>query len=80
MIYNKCNQNISLIFKYDRIYQWLQNCSEIRALDFDAETKINDGLNRAINTGYLPISLNNPLKEPRTLKTENRDLYDIIKV
>jgi hypothetical protein len=54
-------------------------CNELRELDFDPATKINDSLNRAINTGYLPISLDNPLKEPRTLKTDNRDLYSIVK-
>ena len=65
---------------YDKIYQWLDKCNELKVLDFKPETKINDSLNRATNTGYLPISLDNPLKEPRTLKTDNRELYDIIKV
>jgi hypothetical protein len=51
----------------------------ILELDFDPRTKINDCLNKAINTGYLPISLDNLSKEPRTLKTDNRELYDIIK-
>ena len=63
---------------YYKIYQWLERCNQLKALDFDPETKINDSLNRAINTGYLPISLNNPSKEPRTLKTDNCELYDII--
>jgi len=40
-------------------------------LDFDLATKINDSLNRAANTGYLPISFDNPLKEPRTLGADN---------
>ncbi|HJT49030.1 MAG TPA: hypothetical protein VJ729_12685 [Nitrososphaeraceae archaeon] len=65
---------------YNKIYQWLERCNELKALDFDPETKINDSLNRAINTGYLPISLDNPLKEPRTLKTDNRELYNIIRI
>jgi hypothetical protein len=65
---------------YDDICQWLENCNELKMLDFDPEMKIKDCLNRAIDTGYLPISFDNPSKEPRTLKTENRDLYDIIKV
>jgi hypothetical protein len=73
-------KHLSFGDSYDRIYQWLENCSELRALDFDPETKINDGLSRAANTGYLPISFDNPLKGPRTLKTDNRELYDIIKV
>jgi hypothetical protein len=65
---------------YNNIYLWLENCNELRELDFDPEAKINDSLDRAINTGYLPISFDNPLKEPRTLKTDNRELYDIIRV
>ena len=65
---------------YDKIYQWLERCNELRMLDFDPETKINDSLNRAANTGYLPISFDNRSKEPRTLKTDNRELYDIIEV
>jgi hypothetical protein len=40
-------------------------------LDFDLATKINDSLIRAANTGYLPISFDNPLKEPRTLRADN---------
>ena len=64
---------------YDKIYQWLGRCKELKALNFDAATKINDSLNRAANTGYLPISFDNPSKEPRTLKTDNRELYNIIK-
>jgi Primase X len=64
---------------YYKIYQWLNKCNELKALDFDLETKINDSLNSATNTGYLPISFDNPLKEPKTLKTDNRELYDIIK-
>jgi hypothetical protein len=65
---------------YNRIYHWLERCSELKTLDFDPETKIKDCLNRAIDTGYLPISFDNLSKEPRTLKTDNRELYDIIKV
>ena len=57
----------------------LYKCNELKELDFDPEAKINDSLNRASNTGYLPISLDNPLKEPRTLNTDNRELYNIIK-
>jgi hypothetical protein len=64
---------------YYKICQWLDKCNELKVLDFDPETKINDNLNRATNTGYLPISLDNPLKEPKTLKTDNRELYEINK-
>ena len=32
----------------------------------------------AVNKGYLPISFDNPKKEPRTLKTDNRELYDYV--
>jgi Primase X len=73
-------KHLSFDDSYNKIYQWLDRCNELKALDFDPETKINDSLNRAANTGYLPISFDNPLKEPRTLKTDNRELYDIIKV
>ncbi len=64
---------------YKKIYEWLDRCNELKSLDFDPKIKINDSLNRAVKTGYLPISFDNPLKEPRTLKTDNRELYDIIK-
>ena len=63
---------------YFRIHQWLGRCNQLRKLDFEPETRINDSLNRATSTGYLPISFDNPSNEPRTLKTENRKLYDII--
>jgi hypothetical protein len=63
---------------YDKIYQWLDRCNELRELDFDHEKNINDSLTRAVNTGYLPISFDDTLKEPRTLKTDNRELYNII--
>ena len=63
---------------YIRISQWLESCSKLRVLNFDPAIKINDSLNRSINTGYLPISFDNSLKEPRTLKTDNRELYNII--
>jgi Primase X len=71
-------KHLSFDDSYGRIYQWLESCSQLRVLDFDSSTKINDSLNRAINMGYLPISLDNPLKEPKTLKTDNRELYNII--
>jgi hypothetical protein len=73
-------KHLSFGNSYDNIYRWLKNCNELRVLDFDPEIKINDSLSRATNTGYLPISFDNPLKEPKTLKTDNRELYDIIKV
>ena len=63
---------------FDRINQWSSQCNELEALDFDAETKINGCLNGAINIGYLPISFDNPKKEPKTLKTDNRELYDTL--
>ncbi|HKG30666.1 MAG TPA: hypothetical protein VKA91_05295 [Nitrososphaeraceae archaeon] len=72
-------KHLSFDDSYYEIYKWLDRCNESRALDFDSETKIDDSLNRAIDTGYLPISFDNPSKEPRTLKTNNRELYDIVK-
>jgi hypothetical protein len=60
------------------MYQWLDRCNKLKELDFHPETKINDSLNRVTNTGYLPISLDYPGKEPKTLKTDNRELYNIL--
>lgn len=73
-------KHLSFDRSYNNIYQWLDMCNELKELDFDPETKINDSLNRATNTGYLPISFDNVSKEPRTLKSDNRELYDIIKL
>ena len=72
-------KHLSFDESYNKIYHWLERCNELETLDFDPEIKINS-LNRATNTGYLPISFDNPSKEPRTLKTDNRELYDIIKL
>jgi hypothetical protein len=66
-------KHLSFEESFDIIDKWLDNCNEIEALDFDTHTKINDCLSGgAVNKGYLPISFDNPLKEPRTLKTDNR--------
>jgi non-catalytic primase subunit PriX-like protein len=73
-------KQLSFDDSYKRTYEWLHRCNELRELDFDPEIKINNSLDSARNTGYLPISLDNPLKEPRTLKVDNRELYNIIKV
>ena len=48
-------------------------------MNFDAEAKLNDCLKSAVDIGYLPISLDNPEKEPKTLKTDNRELYGLVK-
>jgi hypothetical protein len=71
--------HLSFDISYNKIHHWLERCNELKTLDFDPTTKINDCLNRAIDTGYLPISLDNPLKEPRTLRADNKGLYNIIK-
>jgi hypothetical protein len=73
-------KHLSFDSSYDKIYHWLEMCNELKALDFDPETKINKSLDSAIDIGYMPISLHNPSKEPMTLKTDNRELYDIIKI
>jgi hypothetical protein len=65
---------------FDIIDKWLYKCNDLEELDFDTETKINDCLNGTVNKGYLPISLDNPYKEPKTLKTDNRELYNILVV
>jgi Primase X len=72
-------KHLSFDESYNKIYHWLERCSELETLDFDPGTKINDSLNRAADLGYLPISFDNLSKEPRTLKTDNRELYNIIK-
>ena len=71
-------KHLSFDDSYEKIYQWLDRYKKLKELDFDTETKINDSLNRITNTGYLPISFDNPLKEPRTLKTDNIELYNIL--
>jgi hypothetical protein len=70
-------KHLSFDDSYEKIYQWLDRCNKLKELDFDPETKINDSLNRITNTGYLPISFDNPLKEPMTLKTDNRVVYNV---
>ncbi len=71
-------KHLSFEESFDIIDKWLDKCNELEALDFDTDTRINDCLNGAINKGYLPISFDNPLKEPRTLKTDNRELYILV--
>jgi hypothetical protein len=71
-------KRLSFEESFDRINQWLYKCNELEILDFDTNTKINGCLKNAVDIGYLPISFDNPLKEPRTLKTDNRELYDLV--
>ena len=71
-------KHLSFEEAFDIIDKWLDKCNDLEALDFDTERKINDCLNSAVNKGYLPISFDNPSKEPRTLKTDNRELYNIL--
>jgi hypothetical protein len=73
-------KHLSFEESFDIIDKWLDKCNEVEALDFDTDTKINDCLNSAVDIGYLPISLDNPDKEPKTLKTDNRELYNILAV
>jgi len=72
-------KHLSFEKSFDIIDKWLYKCNELETLDFDTDAKINDCLNGALNKGYLPISFDNPKKEPRTLKTDNRELYDLVK-
>ena len=65
---------------FDIIDKWLCKCNDLEALDFDTKTKVNGCLNSAVDRGYLPISLDNPHKEPKTLKTDNKELYNILVV
>jgi hypothetical protein len=50
----------------------------LEPLDSDIGTKINSCLTSAVDKGYLLISLDDPEKEPKTLKTENRELYKLL--
>jgi non-catalytic primase subunit PriX-like protein len=48
-------KHLSFEESFDRINRWLDKCNKLEALDFDADTKINDCLNGVINKGYLPV-------------------------
>jgi Primase X len=71
-------KSLSFDGAFNIIDKWLNRCDELKSLDFDSELKINCCLINAIDRGYLPISLDNLEKEPKTLKTENRELYDML--
>jgi hypothetical protein len=59
-----------------KISEWLEKCAELRNLDFNPDARITDKLNYAIaNRNCFPISLDNPDKEPNTLRTDNYELY-----
>lgn len=71
-------KHLSFDEAFDIINKWLNKCNDLEPLDFDIETKINGCLTNAVDKGYLPISLDHPEKEPRTLKTDNTGLYNIL--
>jgi hypothetical protein len=73
-------KHLSFDEAFDIIDKWLDRCNNLEKVDFDSDTKIDDCLNGAVNKAYLPISLDNPEKEPKTLKTDNRELYNILAV
>jgi Primase X len=73
-------RHLSIEESYEIIEKWLDKCNDLKPLDFYPETKVNGDLNNAVGKGYLPISLDNPEKEPNTLKTENVALYNYIKI
>jgi hypothetical protein len=54
----------------DIINQWLECCSRLRRIDFNAYQRIEDGLESAAD-GYLPISF-------EKLRDENPRLYDLL--
>jgi hypothetical protein len=64
-------RNLSEDESFRIIENWLDKCSELEPLDFDADYKINEGLNGAIKKGYFPISL-------KDLKEEHSELYEIV--
>jgi Primase X len=53
------------------INDWLKKCNSLKTLDSNFNSRIRDNLNYAIKSGRLPISLD-------TLRSENKELYDII--
>jgi Primase X len=55
---------------FDIINQWLECCSKLRRIDFNAYQRIKDGLESAAD-GYLPINF-------EKLRDENPRLYDIL--
>ena len=71
-------KHLSFEKAFDIIDKWLRKCNDLETLDFDTETKVNDCLKSAADISYLPISFDNPEKEPKTLKTDNRELYNIL--
>jgi hypothetical protein len=74
-------KHLSVEESYNIIEKWLCKCNDLEPLDFNPETKVNDCLNNLVGKGYyyLPISLDNPDKEPKTLKSDNRELYNLVK-
>jgi hypothetical protein len=50
------------------ITEWLDKCNRIERLDFNANSKIREGLNEVLKKGYFPISFDK-------LKTECNELY-----
>jgi len=55
---------------YSVIKDWLDKCSKLERLNFNAKLKIKEGLKGA-SKGYYPISL-------EKLKEENKELYNIL--
>jgi hypothetical protein len=53
---------------FNIIKNWLNNCDNIRSLDFNTNVKIKDALRAATRVGYLHIGF-------RDLKSENVELY-----
>jgi hypothetical protein len=50
------------------IKEWLDKCNNLKKLDFNANSKIREGLNELLKNGYFPISIDK-------LKTECNELY-----
>lgn len=69
-------KHLSFDEAFDIIEKWLDKCNDLEPLDFYIAPKIKGCLTNAINRGYLPISLDNPYKERKTLKMDNRELYN----
>jgi hypothetical protein len=55
---------------YSIIKDWLDKCYKLEKLNFNANTKIMEGL-KCASKGYFPISL-------EKMKEENKALYDMV--
>jgi hypothetical protein len=73
-------QHLPFEIAYNKICQWLDRCNSLHPLNFQPESRVTPWLESVTRNGYYPISFDNPGKEPKTLKTEKPDLYELVKL